>query len=47
MTWVVDTCVLIDLLKADPVFAKVYSKALRCPDHCTNHIRGIGASVSR
>ena len=29
MTWVVDTCVLIDLLKADPVFAKVSSKALQ------------------
>ena len=29
MTWVVDTCVLIDLLKADPSFAKVSSAALQ------------------
>ena len=29
MTWVVDTCVLIDVLKADPVFAKSSSAALQ------------------
>ena len=29
MIWVVDTCVLIDLLKADPFFAKVSSAALQ------------------
>jgi predicted nucleic acid-binding protein len=29
MTWVVDTCVLIDLLKADPVFSKASSMALQ------------------
>ena len=29
MIWVVDTCVLIDLLKADPVFARSSSTALQ------------------
>ena len=29
MIWVVDTCVLIDLLKADPSFSKVSSAALQ------------------
>ena len=29
MTWVIDTCVLIDILKADPVFSKVSSLALQ------------------
>ena len=29
MTWVVDTCILIDVLKADPVFAKSSSAALQ------------------
>ena len=29
MTWVVDTCVLIDVLKADPIFAKSSSAALQ------------------
>ena len=29
MTWVVDTCVLIDLLKADPVFSKASSMVLQ------------------
>ena len=29
MIWVVDTCVLIDLLKADPVFARSSSAALQ------------------
>jgi predicted nucleic acid-binding protein len=29
MNWVVDTCILIDLLKADPVFARSSSAALQ------------------
>ena len=29
MTWVVDTCVLIDILKADPAFSKMSSQALQ------------------
>ena len=29
MNWVVDTCILIDLLKADPVFARSSSMALQ------------------
>lgn len=29
MTWVIDTCVLIDILKADPVFSKLSSMALQ------------------
>ena len=29
MIWVVDTCVLIDILKADPVFSKLSSQALQ------------------
>ena len=29
MTWVIDTCVLIDILKADPVFSKSSSQALQ------------------
>ena len=29
MIWVVDTCVLIDILKADPVFSKQSSQALQ------------------
>lgn len=29
MTWVVDTCVLIDILKADPGFSKLSSQALQ------------------
>ncbi len=29
MTWVVDTCVLIDILKADPAFSKQSSQALQ------------------
>ena len=29
MIWVVDTCVLIDILKADPVFSKISSQALQ------------------
>ena len=29
MIWVVDTCVLIDILKADPVFGKMSARALQ------------------
>ena len=29
MTWVVDTCILIDVLKADPIFARSSSAALQ------------------
>lgn len=29
MTWIIDTCVLIDILKADPVFSKSSSQALQ------------------
>lgn len=28
MTWVVDTCVLIDILKVEPLFSKQSSQAL-------------------
>ena len=29
MTWVIDTCILIDILKADPVFSKASSQAIQ------------------